>query len=223
MSDKVESFTHEGKTVTLFYDQGCANPREDSGHFLWLGLPHRRYNIGDEQLPTSFRCHTCDGTGLADPDREPVTGEGDDCPDCDGHGYSEPDADHFDLVAWLTVEHEARLVEPVSLYDRSGTSYTLGVSRGWDCGVCGFMVATDAQLTEWGYDPATVTDDTIRESMKVELDVYTRWANGDCYGYVITEPNVCPNCDHDDPVELDSCWGFIGRESAIAEAKAFID
>lgn len=188
--DKVESFTHEGKTVTLYYDQDCTNPREFDGHFLWLGLPHRRYNIGDEQLPTSFQCHTCDGTGLADPDREPVTGEGADCLDCDGAGYCEAGDKGFDLVAWLTKEHKALLVVPVGLIDRSGVSFYLGGgahwsdSQGWDSGTCGFLVFTEQMSTDWGltdlYD--------ARKQMKAELDEYNSWNSGDWYGYVVTEP-----------------------------------
>ena len=41
-------------------------------------------------------------------------------------------------------------------------------------------------------------------------ETYTEWANGECYGYIL----------HDaDGHEIDSCWGFIGRDAVVAEAQ----
>ena len=40
MNDVVDTRTKNGWTATIYYDQGCENPRDDESHFLFLGLKH---------------------------------------------------------------------------------------------------------------------------------------------------------------------------------------
>ena len=58
----VDTRTKNGWTATIYYDQGCENPRDDDSHFLFLGLKHRRYEIGDETIDHNMDCpNGCDG------------------------------------------------------------------------------------------------------------------------------------------------------------------
>lgn len=205
MSHTLNRWTTEtGYTVRIVHDEDCENPRDNDGHFVWLGFPHRRYTIGDTTIDPErleLPCNVCDGTDA-------------DCTTCYGDNVRSVRS-LADLIAWVTAEYDARLVVPVGMLDHSGVSYYLGGgphwsdSAGWDSGTCGVMVATNAALAEWGIPDAT--DDELRRQMTAELDEYTRWANGDCWGYVITDVNGD---------EVDSCWGFIGSDSAETEARA---
>jgi hypothetical protein len=171
----IEKFTEGGYTATLYHDEDCSNPREDDeGKFLFLGFPHRSYEIGDEVLdPERYEARTLD-----------------------------------ELIEAVRQEYKARLVRPVHMIDHSGVCYRLGQ----DSGTCGLMVATNEALEirggkEWA---ATITDEQLEEWMAGEIDEYSKWANGECYGYVTRDVNG---------VEVDSCWGLIGYECAEEEAK----
>jgi hypothetical protein len=54
-----------------------------------------------------------------------------------------------------------------------------------------------------------------RRAAQGEIDVYLAWANGEVYGYRIT--------DDETDEELDSCWGFYGYEFCKEEAKSMIE
>ena len=70
-------------------------------------------------------------------------------------------------------------------------------------------------------------EDDQTETLQGVADTYGAWAWGDVYGYVITKPNECPHCQHDEPEEVDSCWGFYGddheKSGLLDQARSFID
>ena len=47
-----------------------------------------------------------------------------------------------------------------------------------------------------------------------QIEEFRQWADGEVYGYRITRFTV----DDPDGGELDECWGFIGRDNALAQA-----
>jgi hypothetical protein len=53
-----------------------------------------------------------------------------------------------------------------------------------------------------------------RRAAQGEIDVYLAWANGEVYGYRVT--------DNETGEELDSCWGFYGYEFCKEEAESTI-
>lgn len=75
------------------------------------------------------------------------------------------------------------LVEPISKYEHSGVSYSVGVSQGWDVGVVGLaMVNINDIKKEYG---ASVLSKSLKEKvysvLKAELETYNLWANGEVY------------------------------------------
>lgn len=223
---KVDEF-HEGTwTATLYYDEHCSNPREDEDpemRFLFLGFPHRSYTIGDEQLTGDdpFPCPDCDGEGVvtvSDGDIGVAALHDAPCTACDGYGVRE--ATSLDeLIEMVGKKYGARMVRPVHMIDHSGVTYRLGRGAfacdpgGWDSGTCGLILATHANLVARGGErwAAEITDEQLEQFLAAEIDEYSNWAGGDCYGYVVTDVNGA---------EADSCWGLIGYDYARSEALA---
>jgi hypothetical protein len=226
-TDPVETFTHDGYTIAIHYDDDCPNPREDSCQLgVFVGLPHRRYRIGDEQIDPgtyTFDCPACHGTGIetaAHADKEPEF-----CPGCDGEG-GRGAGNMAEFTHRLQAERQARVLLPVGMLDHSGIAYYIGSGphrfdpQGWDSGLAGFIFDTPATLAEcWG--EATPTDEQISEALTGEIAVYSQWANGECFGYTVTAP---------DGEEIDACWGYLGTDSwwggsgyLIDQARAAID
>ena len=103
---------------------------------------------------------------------------------------------------------------PLYLYDHSGlTMNTTGFSCSWDSGCVGaIFVSKETIRKEYGWRNITQKrKEQIIGYLKGEVETYDQFLTGDVYGYEIV--------DTDGNLE-DSCWGFFGKESAIAEAKA---
>jgi hypothetical protein len=62
----------------------------------------------------------------------------------------------------------------------------------------------------------------LRKRARQACDAYTSWCNGDVYGYEIRRVTVCPCCDEERSEMIDSCWGFYGIETCLAEARAAV-
>lgn len=193
MNDVVDTRTKNGWTATIYYDQGCENPRDDDSHFLFLGMKHRRYEIGDETIDHDMNCPKCDGdAGLVD---------GPDCDLCCNNGS----ANSLDMLeTFIEYIHKPLYMRRVGMGDHSRVWYYLGGGAaacdpgGWDSGTAGFMLYLPEHKEAWGGDPTT---DELNAQMTAELAEYTDWCNGNCYGYIITDINGD---------EVDSCWGLIG-------------
>lgn len=102
---------------------------------------------------------------------------------------------------------------PLFLYDHSGTAYRVSRNNSnpfignaqhaaWDSGRVGTLFV---RLDEIGdSDPFKVAESFCK--------VYTDWANGNVWGFIIDTP---------DEENVDSCWGFIGNPDdsyIVAEA-----
>lgn len=104
---------------------------------------------------------------------------------------------------------------PVSVYEHSGTVYRVGdygqfVDGQWDAGYAGLIFTTDERIQEFGNKD--YTREQVYEWLKDEVELYSEWAEGNCYGFVTYDRNGD---------EIDSCWGFIGCDadkSGLAEA-----
>jgi hypothetical protein len=60
--------------------------------------------------------------------------------------------------------------------------------------------------------------DDIEQALRSEVAEYDKYLTGDVWGIRITRENVDGDVD-----ELESVWGFLGRESAEAEARASLE
>ena len=104
------------------------------------------------------------------------------------------------------VEEGATHILPLFLYDHSGiTMNTTGFACGFDSGQVGFIYATKKTIEALG-----VAEENVEEQLKGEVSVYDQLLTGDVWGYIIED---------DDNEEIDSCWGFFGREHVEAEAE----
>lgn len=108
-------------------------------------------------------------------------------------------------ATWFTI--------PLFLYDHGGTIYRVGHTNPfhcpWDSGRVGIIALKRSQ---WGN--GALSDEELTAYAEAVAADYTSWANGECYGYVL----------HDrQGNELESCWGFIGRDAVDSEAKSATD
>ena len=89
---------------------------------------------------------------------------------------------------------------PLFLYDHSSVTYKPSRTDAnpfgcpWDSGRVGYVFVKKSEVP-----------DTFHTA-EVMAEEYTRWCNGDCWGYIIED---------EDGEQLDSCWGFIGEEYAV--------
>ena len=58
--------------------------------------------------------------------------------------------------------------------------------------------------------PVPADENDIREAVKCEFDEYDRYRRGEVFGYTVEAPDG----------EEDWCWGFIGHDYVLEEAKA---
>jgi hypothetical protein len=209
-----ETLTRNGYTVEIVYDEDCSSPRENENVGLFLGFPHRNYNIGDEKFdPSEYErtCPSCEGRGGTDsgPEKAGPFGAYRDyleCETCKGTGTLSPTSE-AQLMEWLKEDHGATVVLKVGMIDHSGVSYYLGGGAsvfdpgGWDSGTCGYILDTKENRERLGIEGFTV--EQITEALAGEIKEYDAWASGDCYGIVVKNTNR---------EVVESCWGFIGSE-----------
>ena len=211
-----EKFEHNGFTVELHYDESPSSPRDNDGNGTFLGFPHRSYTIGDEQVDPSrweFDCTVCDADGeitSTNVDGKQVTAE---CKACEGYGRTSVRS-FDDAVRYVRENYDA--VGPVLnvvMYDHGNVSYSVGRHYDeWDGGNAGLTFYTAKQIKDMGHETQP-SDEDLTKWLTGEIDEYSKWASGEVYGYVIKDRNG------DD---VDSCWGFIGHEYAVEEAKAAV-
>jgi hypothetical protein len=161
--------------------------------------------------------------------------------DCDGHGvqfvfahrrYDVPndpgiDFDYHDswdaIAKHLAKDYDAAVILPVYMYDHSGVALTAG-SRSypfdckWDSGLLGLAFFTRKDMLSWKPGAKIITAKMRREAegfIQGHVREYGQWMNGEVYGYTIED-------DKGDRLD-DSCWGFIGDEYAMEEAKRSVD
>jgi hypothetical protein len=118
--------------------------------------------------------------------------------------------DPEEVAEWERENAQQWFTIPLFLYDHSGTIYRVGQTNPfhcpWDSGRVGIVAL---KPSDWG--DGRPTDSQLTGYAEAVAETYTAWANGECYGYVLRDASGN---------ELGSCWGYIGRETAIAEARA---
>jgi len=90
-------------------------------------------------------------------------------------------------------------IYPVYRYEHSNVVYRRGTAHGFDYSNCGFYIITDETQKEVGTKKAN-----WEKQIDEELKIYTQWANGEVYSFVLYDENG--------EVE-DSCCGFYDLES----------
>jgi hypothetical protein len=59
-------------------------------------------------------------------------------------------------------------------------------------------------------------------STRQACELYTRWCNGEVYGYEVERIVACPACGVETPEPVDSCWGFYGLDECRGEAVSIV-
>jgi hypothetical protein len=100
---------------------------------------------------------------------------------------------------------------PLYLLDHSGLSVsTTPFSCRWDSGQIGWAFITESKKNLIGFDDS-YTKEMYEDIIKQEVKTYNDIITGEVYGYEVIGK---------DEDLLESCWGFIGMEWCIADAKA---
>jgi len=163
--------------VRIEQDNDPMHPRKDHDNLGTMVCFHTRYNLGDE---THIEHDWFGGWNemkefiLTPDDKE----------------YSE----------YLGEGMGAVIALPLSLYDHSGISMSVGVSRGWDCGQVGFIYCTQKDI-----DAAGMTLEDAERHLRGEVETYNAFISGDIYGFTVEDESG----EH-----IDSCWGFYGYDAA---------
>lgn len=100
---------------------------------------------------------------------------------------------------------------PVYAYIHSGVALnTTGFSCPWDSGMSGIIaVSKDEIRTQFNVKRITKKIlDTVRNHLKNEVEVYSKYLNGEVYGFEVRDDNGNV---------VDSCYGFYSEEDAIQQ------
>lgn len=102
------------------------------------------------------------------------------------------------------------VILPLYLYDHSGITMSTGqFACPWDSGQVGYIICDNETIErEWGGDL-----DLAEKCLRGEVSVYDDYITGNVYGFIVEERETCDvNGECDDWEEVDSCWGFYGRD-----------
>lgn len=99
---------------------------------------------------------------------------------------------------------ENSLIVPVYMIDHSGIALSIrDYGDEWDSGQVGiYHLSSEQIIAEFGSD----TPETRAKALgiiKSEIDVYSDYVNGNCWGFVVEDASGN---------SVDSCWGFIGSD-----------
>ena len=139
----------------------------------------------------------------------------------DKHKFS----DSQEFLEWLKEnKNDIAICLPIFMYEHSEVSLSTSNKKypfndRWDAGQVGIVYVTKETLKkEYPIDqPQEKTIEIATNVLVAEVEEYSRYLNGDIYGYQISategSPKLC----------TDSCWGFDDMNYMIDEAKAAID
>jgi hypothetical protein len=223
MNEPVETiFLKDNHVLKIYNDDNASNPRE------WDNLGtmicwHRRYNLGDTKDSKDFR----DTEHLF----EFLSG-------------THFDAEEFENVpeeeVWERISdraHDNAVILPLSLYDHSGISMSVGsVRNDWDSGQVGWIYLTyerarkefkvlEGDLVEEWYGPNKGQHVPLRDIMvrilEGEVETYNQYLTGDTYRFKVIKKRSVTWINKDNPEEevteveeelIDSCDGFFGSD-----------
>ena len=158
MSEPVETFEVNGKTVKIYHDEDAESPRNDDDLGVMLCW-HRRILLGDEQIrPSDF------GEDLGEV-REKLGEE---------RGAA------LILPVYIYEHGQITITARESVY-------AMYPDKEWDAGQVGFIYAEEAAILK-EYSIESITEEMlekVREVLEGEVAVYDQYLMGDVWGYVI--------------------------------------
>ena len=95
---------------------------------------------------------------------------------------------------------------PVFMYEHGGITISTGAfSDKWDSGQLGWIYCSHKKAKDEGIDL-----NKLEGYLQGEVKTYASFLEGDMYGFIVEECDKCESCDHEEWVEVQSCWGFYG-------------
>ncbi|MFA7254343.1 MAG: hypothetical protein WC107_07410 [Patescibacteria group bacterium] len=110
---------------------------------------------------------------------------------------------------------------PVYAYVHSGATISLSpFDDRWDSGQSGFIYLTKEEAEEiWGEEDTEVRKAAIQSNFQGSVKAFAQYLEGDTWGFVAEEQveltgqrSDGTTVEHDEWVEVDSCWGFLGSD-----------
>lgn len=97
-------------------------------------------------------------------------------------------------------DEELHIIEihPVYRYEHGNVVYKRGTAQGFDYANCGFYIVTAQSISG-----ETHTAESIAKAIDAELEVYTKWCNGEVYRFTLYGENG---------EQEDACGGFYDIE-----------
>jgi len=115
----------------------------------------------------------------------------------DKHDLKAEQFDSFEAIQnYLIKEFNAVVIVPLTLYDHSGISLSIGEKRGWDTSPVGFMFVDKKNMIDGCFKSKADALHTI----KSDLDTYNQYLSGTAYGYRIYKRNSIkevPDCSEE--------------------------
>jgi hypothetical protein len=117
--------------------------------------------------------------------------------------FPSEDYDQIDELQYLLCEFiEENIENKVAFCEEFGVKYYSGTSTGYSQGDWADVFI--CWTPEFGKVTGVSYEDTTEERLKSSFDLFTCWAWGDVYGFIIER--------EDTEDIIDSCWGFFGRD-----------
>ncbi len=168
----------------LVQDKDAMDPRTEWDHLGRMICFHKRYNLGDK------------------------------------HSYRLNDVGSWEEVREMIEGTEGRILVslPLYIYDHSGITmrttsgqFRMQDSAGWDWGTVGAIVALEESVKK-NFNVTEITDEIKEKTigiLKAEVEEYDHYLTGEVYGIVEEKYN-----EDFEPIDHDSCWGYLGHEYA---------
>ena len=117
-------------------------------------------------------------------------------------------------------DKKAKYAIPLYMYEHSGISLKCFEDKvgypyndQWDAGCIGMVFTTEELLHRYNITGLThMTKNEVIDQMKAEVNVYSNWCNGECYGFRLSKVSDCDKCNQTVEQEIDSCYGFYGYD-----------
>jgi len=114
--------------------------------------------------------------------------------------------DHIQIMANLInteTNEQVIAIYPITKYEHSGISFSLGTTKGFDNSNNGFYIITDKTLKEFDEGLSKNTSGQ-KDVIQAELEEYNKWINGEVYRFTLYDNKG---------EEIDACGGFYDLEA----------
>jgi hypothetical protein len=121
-----------------------------------------------------------------------------------------------DVKQLIINQYNPVVILPVSLYDHTNLSMSVGVYTGFDSGQVGFIfVPSTTAKTIFSTDTFTEAQlDTLASFAKQEVEAYSQYLAGEVYQMEIFEVTTCDCCGTTKKEMLEFIGGFYGSDPA---------